>query len=256
MAWTTEEVNRVVAEIIQRSQRDPSFRSLCFNDPAAAVAGITSEPLPAGFKLRFIDNDGADLTVVLPDVIPPGDGQELSDDELSAVSGGVMPLQQQAPLAQPQSKFIMPIMGPCFAAGTPVLMADGSWQPIERILPGDAVAAFHERTGKVGSARVSQRFAHEPEAVFRAAIHGVDQALLVTPNHPFYSGGRWRKIGELPLGAELAGFDPERDRKTRLRLTVLEPAGYTEPVYNIEVDAAHTYFVHGVLVHNGSLGSK
>src|SRR5687768_9220790 len=90
MAWTKDQVDRVLADIIRRAQRDQVYRKLCLQNPSQAVKAITDEPLPAGFKLRFIDNEQADLTVVLPDLVAPGSSQELSDEELSAVSGGVI----------------------------------------------------------------------------------------------------------------------------------------------------------------------
>ena len=94
MAWTKAQSERVLAEIIQRSQRDPAFRRLCIDNPARAVEEMAGEQLPVGFKLRFVDNDQADLTVVLPD---PVSTQELSDADLAELSGGVM---AEAPTVQ------------------------------------------------------------------------------------------------------------------------------------------------------------
>jgi hypothetical protein len=199
MAWSKDLVERVLADIIRRSQRDPVFRQLCLQDPAEAVKAITSEDLPDGFKPRFVDNDRADLTVVLPDPIVAGQGQGLSDEELSSVSGGI--LMPGAPTLDPRLTpitYSTPLMsGPCFAAGTPVLMADRSWRPIETIGAGAMVLAFNEGTGAVVSAGVSRRFDHAPEPMYRAATDQSERELFVTPNHPFYSGGRWCQIGTL-----------------------------------------------------------
>jgi hypothetical protein len=41
--------------------------------------------MPPGFILRFVDNAGADMTVVLPDLIASED--ELSDEELDQAAG-------------------------------------------------------------------------------------------------------------------------------------------------------------------------
>ena len=90
MAWTKDQVDRALAEIVRRAQHDPAFRQLCLQNPATAVKEVTDEALPPGFTLRFIDNDHADLVVVLPDpIVGATTGDELSDEQLSAVSGSM-----------------------------------------------------------------------------------------------------------------------------------------------------------------------
>ena len=238
MAWTKDAVDRALDEIIRRAKRDAGFRTLCLANAAAAVKAVTGEPLPAGFTLRFVDNDRADLVVVLPDLIEPESSRELSDEELSAVSGGVG--------GPPNSR-------KCFAAGTPVLLADGGWRPIESIVPGTAIQAFDETFRRVVKAHVSEQLVHEPESLFRAAIEGVERPMLVTANHPFHVAGKWRRIGELALQSELLHFDAIRGESATRRLLAFEPTGTREPVFNFEVADAHTYFVDGVLVHNGGV---
>jgi hypothetical protein len=256
MAWSKEDTDRALAEIIRRAQRDPAYRALCLQNPAAAVKAVSPEPLPPGFTLRFVDNARADLTVVLPDPIAAGSGQELSDAELSAVSGGIL-----SPDAQIQKKVVTDkinpqIPGACFAAGTPVLMADGSWRPIETISAGAAVLAFDEGTRRIVATRVSELLDHRPESIYRAVVEGVDRELLVTPNHPFYSGDRWQRIGNLPAQSELFFFDSARGESSPRRLLAFERTGRSAPVYNFEVEEAHSYFVDGVLVHNGKALGK
>ena len=253
MAWTKAQAATVLADIVRRSQQDMGFRRLCLEDPAAAVKAVTNEALPAGFKLRFVDNDHADLVVVLPDPGAAGAaGQELSDDELSSISGGFGGLGSTTQ-TQTTTK---PPTGSCFAAGTPVLMAGGSWRSIENIAAGAAVMAFDERTRRIVATRVSELLDHRPEPIYSAVVEGVDRELLVTPNHPFYSGGRWQRIGNLPVQSELFFFDSARGAASARRLVGFEPTGRTAPVYNFEVEEAHSYFVDGVLVHNGKIGGK
>jgi hypothetical protein len=255
MAWTREQVDRALVEIVRRAQHDATFRQLCLQDPARAVKEVTSEPLPPDFTLRFVDNDHADLVVVLPDLVAGGATvRELSDEELSAVSGGIggaPDLSDSMRRLQIQDSPL--ISGKCFAAGTPVLMADGTWQPIETIGVGAAVLGFDEKDGRVVAARVSERLEHEPDPIHRALIEGLDRELLVTSNHRFYSGGRWRPIGHLAPQSELFHFDAQRSESTPRRLLALEPTGSRAPVFNIEVEHAHSYFVDGVLVHNGKV---
>jgi hypothetical protein len=245
MAWTKDHVDRTLADIIRRAQRDATFRNLCLTDAAAAVKAVSAEPLPAGFRLRFVDNDGSDLVVVLPDLIEPPSNRELSDEELSAVSGGV-----GGGGSTPRRP------GACFAAGTPVLLADGGWRPIESIVPGTAVQAFDETQRHVVQAHVREQLVHQPEPLFRAVIEGIERPILVTANHPFYVAGRWRRIGELRLRSDLFHFDVERGESSTRRLLAFESTGTREPVFNFEVADAHTYFVDGLLVHNGGANLK
>jgi hypothetical protein len=84
--WTREEANKTINEVAKRATKDSAFRSLALKDPVAAIAKINPTPIPAGFKIRFVDNAGANLTIVLPDAAPT-EG-ELSDSQLEQVAGG------------------------------------------------------------------------------------------------------------------------------------------------------------------------
>ena len=252
MDWTRTQTDQVLAEILQRSQRDATFRKLCLANPGTAVKQVAGEELPPGFKLRFVENERADLTVVLPDPVFGGSsGQELSDADLASLSGGVGGLNPQSRVGGkgPTSA------GSCFAAGTPVLMADGTSRPIEAVTVGSAVLSFDERLGRVAVNAVAKVLHHAAEPIHRAVVEGVGHDLLLTTNHPFYSAGRWRAIRDLRPEVELFHFDPAQGEAPR-RLLALEPTGRCEPVYNFEVESAHTYFVAGLLVHNGGIGQK
>ncbi|MCM2255471.1 MAG: hypothetical protein NDJ94_07340 [Vicinamibacteria bacterium] len=84
--WTQDKANEKLRELAKRAQTDMEFRKLALADPVAAIAKIDPTPLPKWFKVRFVDNAGATLTVVLPD--PPSQSSELSDAELEQVAGG------------------------------------------------------------------------------------------------------------------------------------------------------------------------
>jgi hypothetical protein len=86
MAWTEEEAQKTVNEVLKLATTDPEYRKLALSDPAAAIAKVNPNPLPSGFKIKMIDNAGASVTVVLPDLI--ANGGELSDAELEQVAGG------------------------------------------------------------------------------------------------------------------------------------------------------------------------
>jgi hypothetical protein len=84
--WTDEEITRVGLAIKIKAMKDPKYRALALSNPNAAIAEIVSTPVPAGFTVRFIDNAGANYTLVLPDPVARVD--ELSDAELEQVAGG------------------------------------------------------------------------------------------------------------------------------------------------------------------------
>ncbi len=83
---TASEANEAVQKVLKKAGSDATFHALALSNPAAAVKEATGKDLPAGYTVRFVDNKGADLTLVLPDVA--ADSEELSDAELEQVAGG------------------------------------------------------------------------------------------------------------------------------------------------------------------------
>ena len=86
MTLTSQEAEQAIEQIVKRAQTDTEFRQLCLNDPNAAAIEATGKNIPEGFTLRFVENQGADLTVVLPDSVDAN--AELSEQELEQVAGG------------------------------------------------------------------------------------------------------------------------------------------------------------------------
>ncbi len=82
--WTEQDQKSAVAALMARCASDAAFCKSAVADPAAAIKAVSGKDLPDGFKLRLVPNDGADLTLVLPDPV----SEELSDADLEAVSGG------------------------------------------------------------------------------------------------------------------------------------------------------------------------
>jgi len=83
---STAEARKVFEYVKSRSQSDPAFRQRLLDAPREVLEKEFDVALPENFNIRFVENQGADLTVVLPD--PPKRTGELSDDELEPVSGG------------------------------------------------------------------------------------------------------------------------------------------------------------------------
>jgi len=154
--------------------------------------------------------------------------------------------------------------GNSFAAGTRVVMADGSTKPIQNVQPGDTVAATNPDT------QVTQ-----PQQV-TAAVQGTGDKTLVdltlvgagaggggppatitaTDGHKFYVPGRgWVTAIELKPGDQLRD---EAGNPVTVRATHTRTQHTT--VYNLTVDTTHTYYVvvggEQVLVHNCNPGTK
>lgn len=82
-----ESDRRALDAIVERASIDRAFRQQLLVDPRSAIRDELGLTIPAQFRIRFIER-GPDLDalVVLPDF--RSSEEELSDDELEAVSGG------------------------------------------------------------------------------------------------------------------------------------------------------------------------
>lgn len=64
---TEDEACKLFRYVMDRSQTDMVFRSGLLNQPKEVLEEVLSIELPPEFNIRFVENKGADLTVVLPD---------------------------------------------------------------------------------------------------------------------------------------------------------------------------------------------
>jgi hypothetical protein len=102
----------------------------------------------------------------------------------------------------------------------------------------------------VGEGRlVTGTFEHSSGEVLNLFISGESTPIGSTANHPFWSEDRqdFVQAGSLEPGEHLRLIDGRTTTLTRA-----EPIAEQLPVYNLEVDGEHVYFVgeSGVLVHN------
>lgn len=132
-----------------------------------------------------------------------------------------------------------------FDEDTLVATEDGP-RAISSLRPGDRVLAWDEATGKTAFYTVTDTLAHTDPVVVRLAVGG--EKLLTTPDHPFYVEERgWVPAGELRLGDRV-----RRAEGTSATVESVATEVRPQPMYNLTVGAAHTYFVGKGqwLVHN------
>ncbi|MFT9846639.1 NHLP leader peptide family RiPP precursor [Aneurinibacillus sp. REN35] len=88
MEWNNEKLDQAIIQFQEKASTDAEFRKLALRNPSNAVKQVVGLDLPEGFKLQIVDNAGAHLTVVLPDL--KKNEYELDETELQNVAGGYM----------------------------------------------------------------------------------------------------------------------------------------------------------------------
>ena len=139
---------------------------------------------------------------------------------------------------------------PCFPAGTPVLMADGTTRPIEDVAVGDHVACTDPDTGQPTTSTVTRTFTHEHTPTIRLATSNGD--LETTPAHPLYVHGK----GFTPAGHIQSGDRLRDNHGHPVTVHTVTATGQAPTVHNIEVNNTHTYHTTTttgthILAHNG-----
>jgi hypothetical protein len=145
-----------------------------------------------------------------------------------------------------------------FAAGTLVLLDDGSSKPIEKLQPGDTVKATNAETSVTEPQQVTATVAGKGHKdLVELTLVGAGSGgggppakITTTAGHKFYTPAKgWTAATDLKIGDKL------RDTRGRA-VTVTKTAkhGATTTVYNLTVNNTHTYYVLAgnttVLVHN------
>jgi len=131
-------------------------------------------------------------------------------------------------------------------------MADRTIRALAEIAVGDQVLAYDEVARELRACAVIQTFAHEPEPYLHIWLADGSR-IEVTPNHPLSRGMQWIPAGTVQPGDLLDALATGLDGIVQLAVERVEPSGRVAPVFNLEVDGAHTYFANGVLAHNKSV---
>ena len=143
-----------------------------------------------------------------------------------------------------------------FAAGTAVLLADGTSKAIDRTQPGDTVLATDPITGQTQARQITRTIRTIDDTQFvdvtvKDAGTGGTHTVTTTEHHPFWSAteGRWVDAGTLHTGELL-----RTAAGTYVQVGTIRRYESHQATYDLTVDAIHTYYViadtTSVLVHN------
>lgn len=91
--WTAQEFEQALDGVARRSRTDADFRKLALNDASAAIKQVSGRPLPPGVSFQFVDNSGTKKVYALPDPVGSISCEEVSNEELEHVAGGLGPDQ-------------------------------------------------------------------------------------------------------------------------------------------------------------------
>ena len=146
----------------------------------------------------------------------------------------------------------------CFAAGTQIEMADGSFKNIEDIVEGDVVASFNETTREVEPKAVSNPVQTTKDNIIN--LYTADsKSITSTLDHPYYKAdltlasrdGSTTEGNKLEVGNSLY-------TRTGQATSIVEISEFssvllhTNPttMYIFTVADNHNFFANGLLVHN------
>ncbi|RPF20091.1 intein/RHS repeat-associated protein [Myceligenerans xiligouense] len=198
---------------------------------------------------------GACASLVLG-VVPIGKVAKALKVVTNIVIGGIKFYQQQ----KKARKLLEAARSTCnsFAPGTLVLLADGTWKPIEDIEIGDEVLATDEDTGETTQGReVTALITGEGDkTLVTLTVTGTDgstQQIVATDEHPFWAP----KFDEWVNSIDLAPGDwLQTSAGSWAQVTAVDIHQQQAVVHNLTVAADHTYYVsaregsNAILVHN------
>ncbi|TDC48656.1 type IV secretion protein Rhs [Jiangella ureilytica] len=150
------------------------------------------------------------------------------------------------------------VAGRChsFAAGTLVLMADGSYEPIDEVELGDEVIATDPETGRTEKRTVVALHTNLDRELADVEVEDVDgdgtqERLETTANHPFWSetDRTWTDAGALEAGDLLLTSGGRR-----VTVTGVRAHHGARTMHDLTVEGLNTYYVAvdgaDALVHN------
>ena len=134
----------------------------------------------------------------------------------------------------------------CFLPENLVLRADGSEVPISTIRAGDILLAF---TAEGAIVRTQVHHTLRTEVEQYVILRTDRQILRVTADHPFYVGeGTFKTLEALQVGDRVIAWDGKT--LAPQKILSMEMISEQTPVYNLQTDSPHTFFVGHLAVHN------
>jgi hypothetical protein len=134
----------------------------------------------------------------------------------------------------------------CFVPSTLVMAADGTRIPIQIVREGMQLRAFGpDESETVATVQEIFRFEVDGYWLLRTPV----AELRVTGEHPIYTGsGVFRTVDRLRVGDVI--YEGTRGGLRQTYVLGKEWVSESTCVYNLRTDAPHTYFAHGIAVHN------
>ena len=134
----------------------------------------------------------------------------------------------------------------CFTGDTLIVTKEGL-KRIDSIKVGEYVLARDD----MGETLEYKKVLHVMQKIADEFVHLKidDEIIEVTPNHLFKSESGWKSAEELQIGEGVSNSNGEIKYVEGKKDILYD---YTLPIYNLEIEGYHTYFVgqSGILVHN------
>ena len=137
-------------------------------------------------------------------------------------------------------------VGGCSFSADTVVTTPHGLRPISTLVVGDDVLAYNEVTGRTGSYTITAVLVHLDLTIVHLTLDG--ESIETTPEHPFFTEAQgWVAAGALQRDDRIRRADGTYGvvQTTSVEL-------HQQPMYNLTVDVAHTFFVGAEqwLVHN------
>ena len=136
----------------------------------------------------------------------------------------------------------------CFTGDTLITLADGKTKRIDQIQKGEKIKSFDDKT-KISTSTVENVTTREVNK-YLVITTSDNRTVKATPEHPFYTGTKFKPIKKFKIGESL--YVNDKEKLTKVKITSITKAKEKVKVYNLHNDdnGPHTFFANGFAVHN------